>query len=147
MLFFVLLCLIWMSEDANSVFSETLHVSQNIGTVLHNFSADDRAIIRRLEGLQKKHTNARYAVIFTETHRYIYIYILGWGESTIFHDQAPRQVDLYVYRHPECSGDVRFWLALHTFIARRFSLGMFGTPRRPRNIEGCRGDKPRLFKN
>ena len=66
MLFFVYLCLLWMSEDANSV-SETLHVRQNIGTVLHDFSVDGRTIIRRLEGLLKKHNNARYAVIFTDT--------------------------------------------------------------------------------
>ena len=54
-----------MSDDAR--ISETLHLHHNIGTVLRDFSVDDRPIIRRLEGLLKKHNNARYAVIFTET--------------------------------------------------------------------------------
>ena len=48
--FFVILCLILMSDDANDGISETLHVRQNIGTVLHDVSTDDRTIIRRLEG-------------------------------------------------------------------------------------------------
>ena len=65
--FIVLLCLILMSDDANDGISETLHVRQNIGTVLHDVCTEDRAIIRRLEGLHKKHTNAKYAVIFTES--------------------------------------------------------------------------------
>ena len=78
MLIFIYVCLVWMSDDANNVISETLHVRQNIGTVLQNFSLEERPIIRRLEGLQKKHTNARYAVIFNETcikeNIHIYIY-------------------------------------------------------------------------
>ena len=75
-----------MSDDANDDVGETLHVRQNIGTLLQNFSINDRTIFRRLEGLQKKYTNAKYAVIFTETcikenlrpkftNIYIYIYI------------------------------------------------------------------------
>ena len=64
---FISLCLILMSDDANSDISETLHVSQNIGTVLQQFSTDERPLIRRIEGLSKKQNNAKYAVIFTET--------------------------------------------------------------------------------
>ena len=39
---YLLLCLILMSDDANDEVGETLHVRQNIGTVLQNFSYNDR---------------------------------------------------------------------------------------------------------
>ena len=71
----LLLCLVWMSEDANNGFSETLHVRQNIGTLINQFSVNDRPVVRKLEGLQKKHTNAQYAVIFTETCMYCIKYL------------------------------------------------------------------------
>ena len=35
-------------------------------------------------------------------------YALGWGEGTIFHDNAPRQMDPYVFRCAEPSGSVGF---------------------------------------
>ena len=54
-----------MSEDVNGDINETLR--DNIGTVLHEFEENGRRIVRSLENLTKKHTNARYAVIFTET--------------------------------------------------------------------------------
>ena len=79
----VLLCLFCMSEDVNDDINETLR--DNIGTVLHEYRENDRKIVQSLENLTKKHTNARYAVIFTETcinenllpkftNIYIYIY-------------------------------------------------------------------------
>ena len=83
---FVYLCLFLMSDDANSVFSETLHVRQNISTVLQGFSTGDRSLVRRLEGLHKKQNNARYAVIFTETciqenllPKFTNVYNLEWS--------------------------------------------------------------------
>ena len=69
--FVVFLCLFCMSEDVNSDINETL--PDNIGTILHEFDHDNRKTVRSLENLTKKHTNARYAVIFTQTCIYIYI--------------------------------------------------------------------------
>ena len=54
-----------MSEDVNGYVDETL--PGNIGTILHEFSLDDRKTVRSLENLGKKQNNARYAVIFIET--------------------------------------------------------------------------------
>ncbi|XP_043222609.1 uncharacterized protein LOC122381900 [Amphibalanus amphitrite] len=65
MLYLVLLCLFCMSEDVNGDINETL--PDNIGTILHGFEADGKKIVRSLENLAKKQTNARYAVIFTQT--------------------------------------------------------------------------------
>ena len=54
-----------MSEDVNRNINETLQY--NIGTIIHEFNHDERQTIRSIENLSKKQTNARYAVIFTET--------------------------------------------------------------------------------
>ena len=54
-----------MSDDVGRIANETLHV--NIGTILNNFSNDDKCLIRKIENLSKKEINARYAVIFNET--------------------------------------------------------------------------------
>ena len=61
----VYLCLPYMSDDVNCNINETLR--NNIGTIIHDFDKDDRGIIRSIENLTKKITNARYAVIFNET--------------------------------------------------------------------------------
>ena len=55
-----------MSEDVNRNINETLQY--NIGTIIHEFNHDERQTIRSIENLSKKQTNARYAVIFTETY-------------------------------------------------------------------------------
>ena len=54
----VLLCLFCMSDDVNRDVNETL--PNNIGTIIHEFHQEDRKIIRSLENLTKKQTNARY---------------------------------------------------------------------------------------
>ena len=73
-----------MSDDVGRIANETLHV--NIGTILNNFSNDDKCLIRKIENLSKKEINARYAVIFNETcdkenllptYTNIYIYVTG----------------------------------------------------------------------
>ena len=53
-----------MSEDVDGNVNETL--PRNIGTTFNEFSQHDRKIVRSLESLGKKHTNARYAVTFID---------------------------------------------------------------------------------
>ena len=68
-----------MSDDVGRNANETLQ--ENIGTILFNFSQDDKQLIRKLESLSKKEVNARYAVIFNET--YILIYCKVYCHSSI----------------------------------------------------------------
>ena len=63
-----------LSEDVNCI-DETLreHVS-NIGTILSDLDLHGKKLLRKVESLTKKKTNAEYSVIFNETCIYIYIY-------------------------------------------------------------------------
>ena len=51
-----------LSEDVNR-FDETL---LNIGTYLQRLPSQERRVVRNIEATQKKHVNAKYAVLFNE---------------------------------------------------------------------------------
>ena len=90
----VLLCLFCMSDDVNRDVNETL--PNNIGTIIHEFHQEDRKIIRSLENLTKKQTNARYAVIFTET--------------CIHENLLPKFTNIYIYSHRHWYAFLTHWL-------------------------------------
>lgn len=57
-----------LSEDVNGL-DETLH--NNIGAILQRYSFPERQVVRAVENSQKKHVNAKYAVLFNEFCIYI----------------------------------------------------------------------------
>ena len=64
-MFYIAHVLVLMSEDAGCA-GETL---QNIGTILNCFSNEDIKLVRRIEGLEKKHITHFYAVLLNEQCR------------------------------------------------------------------------------